>query len=177
MSTPDIVAFRAGWEEFRVTPPVKPADLTLREYRPGQARNLAGDFAFCRGQKFTLLRIEDPYVLADDYQFRFLCRFLEDLGKLWQSWPAKVEIKTRDTGDQGQLIANLQRVLATRGTSVDVRRVPARGPHRVDFHDRRIIFQAEDGKQRRRVTVLLTGGIDRYLDPQFECGIVTNLGA
>jgi hypothetical protein len=83
----------------------------------------------------------------------------------------------RTLTDQGQLIANLQRVLATRGTSVDVRRVPAKGPHRVDFHDRRIVFQAEDGKQRRQVTVLLTGGIDRYLDPQFERGIVTSLGA
>jgi hypothetical protein len=176
MSAKDISAFRAGWEESRVTPPVKPADLMLREYRPGQARNLAVDFAFCRGQKFTMLRIEDPYVLADDYQFRSLSRFLEELGKLWQSWPTKVEIKTRDTGDQGQLIANLQRALAARGTSVDVRRVPAKGPHRVDFHDRRIIFQADDGKQRRRITVLLTGGLDRYLEPQFECGIVTNLG-
>jgi hypothetical protein len=172
-----MAAFRAGWEEIRPTPPAKPADLILHEYRPGQARNVIGDFAFCRGQAFSVVRIEDPYLLSDSYRFDSLCRFLDELGKLWQKWPSKLEIKTRDTGDQGQIIARLQRLLSSRGTSVEVRRVPTRGPHRVDFHDRRIVFHTENGNQRRRVTVLLTGGVDRYLDPQFECGIITNLGS
>jgi len=167
-------AFRAGWEELRVVAPAKPADLSLREYRPGEARDLARDFEFCRGQSFALLRIEDPYALADDWRFRALCGFLDEMGKLWQKWPLKVEIKTRDTGDQNRVIADLERLLKSHGTAVDVRRVVTSGPHRVDFHDRRVIFQADASNPRRRVTVLLTGGIDRYLDRKFESGVITH---
>jgi ATP-dependent helicase YprA (DUF1998 family) len=167
-------AFRSGWEELRVVAPAKPADLFLREYRPGEARDLARDFAFCRGQSFALLRIEDPYALADDWRFRALCGFLDEMGKLWQKWPLKVEIKTRDTGDQSRVIAELERLLKSHGTVVDVRRVMMSGPHRVDFHDRRIIFQPDTNNPRRRVTVLLTGGVDRYLDRKFESGVITH---
>ena len=118
--------------------------------------------------------IEDPYALADDWQFRALCRFLQLLASLWQEWPTKLKIKTRDTGDQGKAMAELQLILKPHGTSVDVRCVPAKGPYRVDFHDRRIIFQPDLNNTRRRVTVLLTGGVDRYLDQRFECGIITH---
>lgn len=176
ISAADLTALRSGWEQLSIKPPAGPTELTLREYRPGQIRNLAGDFSFCRGTKFSLLRIEDPYVLQGSHQLRLLWRFLEDLGKIWQDWPTRVEIKTRDNGDQETIISELKRKLAAHVASVDVRRVPTRGPHRVDFHDRRIIFQTEEGKHRRRITVLLTGGVERYLDQQFECGIVTNLG-
>ena len=170
----DLTAFRSGWKEFVVVPPVKPADLSLREYRAGQTRDLPNDFAFCRAQGFAIVRIEDPYALDNDWQFRALLSFLEQLAKLWQKWPAKIEIKTRDTGEQNSIIGELQRAVKPHGTVVDVRRVPTKGPNRVDFHDRRIIFQPDEKNARRRVTVLLTGGIDRYLDHKFECGVITH---
>jgi len=174
LSPEHLRAFRAGWEELRVAAPVKPSDLSLREYRSGEVRDMARDFAFCRGQVFALVRIEDPYVLADDWQCRALCLFLHQLARLWQNWPGKLEIKTRDTGDQGKVIAELQRVVEPHGTAVDIRRVPSKGPHRVEFHDRRIIFQPDLNNARRRVTVLLTGGVDRYLDQKSECGIIAH---
>jgi len=167
-------SFRNGWEELKITAPSKPSDLTLREYRPGEPRNFACDFAFCRGEFFALLRIEDPYVLADDWKSRALCGFLRELATLWQKWPAKIEIKTRDTGDQNKLIADLERELKQHGVSIDIRRVVSGGPDRIDFHDRRIIFQPDIVNPRRRVTVLLTGGIDRYLDRKAECGVIAH---
>ena len=62
----------------------------------------------------------------------------------------------------------------THGTVVDVRTVPKSGPHRVDFHDRRIVFQPDTVSSRNRVTILLTGGVDRYMDKKYECGIITH---
>jgi hypothetical protein len=151
-------------------------NLTLREYRPGEVRDLAGDFAFCVDRVFSLVRIEDPYLLADDGQYRALRRFLDGLAKLWQRWPTKLEIKTRDTGapDQKRMIADLETALRAHGTALDVRRVVTNGPRRTDFHDRRLIFQPDCNNPRQRVLILLTGGVDRYLDQRFECGVIAH---
>lgn len=169
-------AFREGWVELKVSAPAKPSDLTLREYRAGESRDLTSDFAFCRGQSFSLVRIEDPYALADDWQYRALRRFLDGLAKLWQQWPTKLEIKTRDTGtpEQKEMIADLEKVLKPHGTALDVRRIVTSGPRHTDFHDRRLIFQPDVNNQHKRVVVLLTGGVDRYLEQKFECGIIAH---
>lgn len=176
LSADAVSAFRGGWEELKVAAPATPANLTLREYRTGEARDLAGDFAFCVGRAFSLVRIEDPYLLADDWQYRALRRFLEGLAKLWQQWPTKLEIKTRDAGtaEQKRMIADLEKVLQPHGTALDVRRIVTSGPQRTDFHDRRLIFQPDVNNPRKRVVVLLTGGVDRYLDQKFECGIIAH---
>ena len=176
LSADAVSAFRGGWEELQVSAPATPANLTLREYRTGEARDLAGDFAFCVGRSFSLVRIEDPYLLADDWQYRALRRFLEGLAKLWQQWPTKLEIKTRDAGtaEQKGMIADLEKVLKPHGTALDVRRIVTSGPRRTDFHDRRLIFQTDVNNTRKRVVVLLTGGVDRYLDQKFECGIIAH---
>ena len=169
-------AFREGWEELKITAPAKPADLTLREYRTGESRNLASDFGFCRGQAFALIRIEDPYALADDWQYNALRNFLGEVAKLWQKWPAKLELKTRDTGtpDQKRMIGEFEKALKTHGTVLEVRRVTTSGPRRTDFHDRRLVFQVDNNNPRKRAVVLLTGGVDRYFDPKFECSIIVH---
>lgn len=169
-------ALRAGWEELKVSAPAKPSDLTLREYREGESRDLVHDFSFCREQSFSLLRIEDPYALGDDWQYRSLRRFLEEIAKLWQNWPSKLELKTRDTGTPNQkvMISDFEKVLKSHGTALDVRRVVVTGPRRADFHDRRLIFQPDLKNPRKRVIVLLTGGVDRYLDTKLECGIIVH---
>ena len=169
-------AFRECWEELKITAPAKPADLTLREYRTGESRNLASDFGFCRGQSFSLIRIEDPYALADDWQYSVLLNFLGEVAKLWQKWPAKLELKTRDTGtpDQKRMIEKFENALKTHGTVLDVRRVTTSGPRRTDFHDRRLVFQVDNNNPRKRAVVLLTGGVDRYLEPKFECSVIVH---
>ena len=72
------------------------------------------------------------------------------------------------------MIGDLEQALKPHGTVVHVRRVVMNGPRRMDFHDRRLIFQADAANPRNRVTVLLTGGVDHYLDQEFECGIITH---
>jgi ATP-dependent helicase YprA (DUF1998 family) len=170
-------AFRDGWEELKISAPATPADLTLHEYRAGEPRDLASDFAFCRGQTFSLVRIEDPYVLAGEWQYRSLRSFLDKVAKLWQQWPTKLEIKTRDAGtaEQKGMISDLEKALKPYGTALDVRRIVASGPRRTDFHDRRLLFQPDVNNPRKRIVVLLTGGVDRYLNPKFECGIIAHL--
>lgn len=169
-------ALRDGWEALKVTAPAKPSESTVREYRAGENRDLRSDFDFCRGQSFALLRIEDPYILASEWTFRALHRLLGELAKLWQTWPTKLEVKTRDTGlsEQKRMIADLEEALKPHGTQLQVHRVVMGGYRRTDFHDRRLIFQPDFANPRRRVTVLLTGGVDRYLDQKFECGIITH---
>jgi hypothetical protein len=71
------------------------------------------------------------------------------------------------------MMADLEKALTTHGTALDVRRVVTTGPRRTEFHDRRLIFQPDAANARRRITVLLTGGIDRYVDQRVECGIIT----
>jgi hypothetical protein len=168
--------FREGWEELKITPPAKPADLTLREYRMGESRNLASDFGFCHGQSFSLIRIEDPYALADDWQYNSLRNFLGEVAKLWLKWPAKLELKTLDIGtqDQERMISEFEKVLKTHGTVLDVRRVTNSGPRRTDFHDRRLVFQVDINNPRKRAVVLLTGGVDRYFHPKFESSIIVH---
>lgn len=174
---PDALSdLRIGWEEIRVTAPAKPSDLTLREYRAGDSRDIEGDFAFCREQSFALLRIEDPYAIKTNWQYKSLLRFLNELAKLWSKWPTKIEVKTRDEGsdEQNMIIADLENMLKQRGTALDVRVITTWGPSRTDFHDRRLIFQPDLSNPRRRITVLLTGGVDRYLNNRVECGIITH---
>jgi len=169
-----LAALRAGWQEMAAEPATPPADLTLREYRAGERRDLAGDFGFCRGLRFALLRIEDPYVLADHARYRALRDFLDELMKQLPSWPAKVAIKTRyvETTEQKTLVSDLEKALQPHGTALDLRRVVVGGPRREDFHDRRLIFQADLTNPSKRVVVLLTGGLDRYMNSRFECGII-----
>jgi hypothetical protein len=122
------------------------------------------------------MRIEDPYALSGDWQYRSLCRFLDEMAKFWEKWPTKLELKTRDTGDpdQKRMITDLEKAIRHHGTTLDVRRVATSGPRRTDFHDRRVIFQIDGANPRRRVTILLTGGIDRYLDQKSECSVIAH---
>lgn len=174
LSAEDLSAFRAGWEEWKVTPPAKPSELTLREYRMHEPRDPARDFDFCRGRSFSLLRIEDPYAVSAEFRYNTINRFFKELAKLWRKWPTTVELKIReeDAAAYPSVLEDLERDLKQRGSSLAVRCVTTYGPGRQDFHDRRVIFQSDDGASPKRVTVILTGGLDRYIAAKFECGII-----
>jgi hypothetical protein len=169
-------SFRAGWEEQTISPPAKPADLLLREYRARQPRDFPNDFSFCSGQSFAIVRVEDRYALGGQPQFNSLCQFFNELGKLWERWPNRIEIKTGHSKsvDQERMIRDLEATLKSKGTELSVRRIAKGGPQTTDFHDRRVIFQTDANNPRRRILVLLTGGIDRYSNADFECGVITH---
>ena len=72
-----------------------PKDTTLLEYSAGQSRDYARDFSFCKGKNFALVRIEDPFILKTDWNYKQLKRFLEIVFPLMASCPAKIELRTR----------------------------------------------------------------------------------
>ena len=69
---------------------------------------------------------------------------------------------------------DLKRSVESHNSRLVCHLVPVSGPGRKDFHDRRISFIPDRAKPQRRVTVLLTGGIDRYMSPKFECSIIVH---
>ena len=145
-----------------------------QDYAPGMNRDFGRDFGFCKSKSFASLRIEDPFVLASQWNFDQLKRLLAELSSIWSAWPAKFELKTRDIREAGQdaMLRELQKFLESKGSAFASQRVPSYGPGRRDFHDRRIIFQLDANNPKKRTTVLLTGGIDRYMDSKVECSVV-----
>jgi len=175
----ELNAFRAGWEALDVKLFSKQAgDVTLTEYRPGQVRDLDRDFDFCKGKRFGILRIEDPFVLASDTNYQNLKSLLASLAKSWSAWPQTFELKTRDASlpTQRQMLDDLKRLAQSNGSAFVGRLVPTSGPGRKEFHDRRLTFMI-DAAKGKKMTVLLTGGIDRYMEAKFECSIVVHRGA
>jgi hypothetical protein len=88
--------------------------------------------------------------------------------------PTKFELRTRvsEEPDQKLMIQDLEKWLKGKGTAFSFQLVPVFGFGKLDFHDRRLVFQPEQSNTKKRITVLMTGGIDRYLDSKFECSIV-----
>jgi hypothetical protein len=178
LSAAELSRLRADWQPLpaRLTEPG--SKTTVREYQPGEARDFARDFSFCEGRKFALIRVEDPYALATPDAVTNLKRFLESLRSHCGHWPDELKIQARESpefGGQAAARAALERQMQTADVpKFAVTLIPRFGSRRRDFHDRRIVFVPDARKPQKRVTVLLTGGVDRYLEPRFECGIVVH---
>jgi hypothetical protein len=174
----ELQKLRAEWEPLpsRLTEPG--TKTTLYQYSQGEARNLDRDFAFCRGKKFARIVIEDPFAVGSAPAVGSLKQFLGELRKLLDNWPDELTLHARENvefSDQQSAKAALEKYLQAAGVSkVSVKLMPRYGPNRRDFHDRRIIFIPDAKRPQKRVTILLTGGIDRYLEPRFECGVIVH---
>jgi len=162
-----------GWQILPATALDLPRDITVYDYQPGQVRQFPRDFAFAKGKEFDRVTIDDPFVLKSDSNALCLRQLLDALDKLWVKFPALIHIRTRYAPDtnQGQLEENLRRFSESRGGKLKVDKIPAFGAGRRDLHDRRLSF-AIAGKTPKRIEVLLTGGIDRYLEPRFETSVI-----
>jgi len=84
-----------------------------------------------------------------------------------------VQLRTRNASDvdQSRMEGDLRRFVESRASQIKVERVPAFGPGRRDLHDRRLVFKTA-AKTPKRIEVLLTGGIDRYMESRFESSII-----
>jgi hypothetical protein len=167
-------AMRAGWVALDSKALRIPKETTLLEYSAGQSRDHGRDFSFCKGKTFGVVRIEDPFILKTEWNYEQLKRFLEIIFPLMAACPTKIELRTRlsEEPDQKLMIQDLEKWLKGKGASFSFHLVPTFGLGKKDFHDRRLVFQAEPSNPKKRISVLMTGGIDRYLDPKFECSIV-----
>ena len=167
-------AMRLGWVSLDSKALRIPKDTTLLEYSAGQSRDYARDFSFCKGKNFALVRIEDPFILKTDWNYKQLKRFLEIVFPLMASCPAKIELRTRvsEEPDQKLMIQDFEKWLKGKGATFSFQLVPTYGFGKKDFHDRRLVFQPDPTITKKRTTILMTGGIDRYIDLKFECSIV-----
>lgn len=167
-------AMRAGWVALDSKALRIPKDTMLFEYSAGQNRDYARDFSFCRSKSFAVVRIEDPFILKTDWNYKQLKRFLDAVLPLMAACPAKIELRTRvsEDPDQKMMIQDLEKWLKRKGATFSFQLVPVFGLGKKDFHDRRLVFQPEAASTKKRITVLMTGGIDRYLDSKFECSLV-----
>lgn len=140
----------------------------------GELRNIAADFSFCSKRQFELVKIEDPFVLVHSTNYLHLRAFLEELSKIWSGWPKTVEVKFREAEDGSHIatVEDLRRWLASKGTTFIPRPQPAIGRDRKYFHDRRIAFVLTPEPKRKQALVLLTGGVDRYMNSRVECSLV-----
>lgn len=86
------------------------------------------------------------------------------------AWPAKIEVRVRAdlTGQREEF----EKWLASQSASGGVKSVIARGPNRSDFHDRQIVFIPN--VPNIRTVVLLTGGVDRYMEPAWESVVIVH---
>lgn len=175
----------SAWDSLRnaFAPPstdpfALPKTLYLKHYRSGEPRSMATDFALCAKRQFELLRIEDPFVLAHATNYRHLLAFLEGLSRIWGGWPKVIEVKFREAEDGSHLmmVEDFRRWLGNHRVSLETRPQPARGPERKYFHDRRMQFVLGTPPKRKEAQVLLTGGIDRYMNSMVECSLVCQNG-
>lgn len=178
LSSGELDKLRAGWQPLPPRLTETGSKTTLYEYQQGAPRNVARDLAFCRGKKFALVRVEDPFALSSETAVSSLKQFLGEIQKLCGQWPDELRIHARESMDysgQASARAAVEKHFQTSGVSkASVKLMPRYGPGRRDFHDRRIVFITDAKKPQKRVTVLLTGGIDRYLESRFECGVIVH---
>jgi hypothetical protein len=167
-------AMRVGWVALDSKALRIPKDTTLLEYSAGQSRDHTRDFSFCKSKSFAVVRIEDPFILKTEWNYKQLKRFLEIFFPLMTACPKKVELRTRtgEEPDQKLMLHDLGKWLKEKGASFSFQLVPVFGIGKKDFHDRRLVFQPDESNTKKRITILMTGGVDRYLDSKFECSIV-----
>ena len=67
--------------------------------------------------------------------------------------------------------ADLRKFIESRGGKIKVEKVQTFGPARRELHDRRLVFKTA-AKNPKRIEVLLTGGIDRYMEARFETTVI-----
>jgi ATP-dependent helicase YprA (DUF1998 family) len=173
LNSVELSDMRKGWELVLPETLLPNANLSKQDYAPGQQRQLKRDFAFCHGKTFGLIRLEDPFLFGRESSFEHLKGFIEELATLWASWPKRFEIKIRHTGESSQtaMLSKFEALVRKAGCTLSVQQVPTYGPGKRDFHDRRIVFR-DEANTISRITVLLTGGLDRYLDSSCECSLI-----
>lgn len=80
----------------------------------------------------------------------------------------------RDKTRQNQMKAELERLLQKQSGKAILERVPSYGSGHRDFHDRRAIFIPDAKLRKNRITILLTGGLDRYMNKDKEIAVIVH---
>ncbi|HVU16613.1 MAG TPA: DEAD/DEAH box helicase [Candidatus Didemnitutus sp.] len=168
-----VETMKKEWDQLPASTLDLPTGISVRDYAPGAVRDFAVDLAFARGKEFERLAIDDPFALKAEANARAVELFLAEFAKLPKKFPKTVHLRTKHAPevDQARLESLIRKAVESRGAVFSVFKVPTHGPGRRDFHDRRVTFTTA-AKQPRKYTILLTGGIDRYMDARFETSVI-----
>jgi len=104
---------------------------------------------------------------------RCLIEFFEALKKLWKKFPTFLRLRTRlaPEANQASFEKQLREFVEGCGAQLRIELISTSGSTGRDFHDRRQVFRT-GGKNPKRIEVLLTGGIDRYMRSRFETSVI-----
>lgn len=167
-----------------------PPNIHRTEYRIGQARNLATDFAFLGGKKIDNILVRDPYLFHSADAVQALETLVAVWAKLIPVLPESICFQHAEERRLDQLreveafVSSFKSRLPTLGIP-KARIIALRRQAVADFHDRRIEFtlleaggsvlarrgapKREPQLKRTKVVVDLSGGILRLVSPEKEC--------
>lgn len=172
--------FRIGWQELPPETAFPTGNrLELHSYSVGQVRQFTRDFGFLKGKQFEVVKVDDPYVFSSPDKAECLKKLLEEFASLWTAWPRKIKVRARfeDRSDEPRRLFERFKLWGkTNGAEVEVRWVQTFGPGRQDFHDRKVLFVPKESQPHRAISILITGGVDRYLERSCECSIIVHVG-
>ena len=160
-------AMRSDWTPLEFQKLSSSAAATIREYKGGEVRNIEEDFVHLSGKHCDQLLIQDPYALASDTSHQALADLITSLCSILDGSPKTITLVTLDAADK-KLLASLQKKMTDQDIDFECKRVPRHGPGRRDIHDRRLLFTIN----KKTTSVILTGGIDRYMDKHKECAVI-----
>jgi len=183
---------RPNWDQLTAVPPqrsidantlVPPAGIYRRHYNVNDPRDLTVDFAFLQGRQVKRIRIEDTYLLARYEYLNPFSQFLQILSGIWGGGPDKISIHCNppqgDYSLRDDILGNrpafkqaIRQILTLSDDAVEFDFTPRRPG--MDAHDRLIRFDLVDQNDPQRIqtiTVELSGGVIRLLQPQYSTRI------
>jgi hypothetical protein len=186
--TAEIEDWLGSWQPVEFQPLIAQPEVRFRSYKSGEARDLPYWFSPLAGGTIERLRVRDPYALNGERNRRTLVRFLAEFARITGDWPPVIEVLFMDPEDLPhsdglsvrQQDAALRRELQAheKPAGTDVRPCPIRRARQMDFHDREVVVEviSENGT-RYAHRYALSGGIDRFLDPRYECAVTHTIGS
>jgi hypothetical protein len=184
----DIAAWLDRWQPAELPPLLARPEVRFHSYKPAERRDLGYWFDPLRGGTIERLRVRDPYALNGERNRGSLARFLAEFTRVVGDWPPRIEIAFMHPEDlqggdglsPGQQVlllkADLRALGQPAGTVLDPK--PVRRGRQSDFHDRELLVEVQAALGVRSAhRYALSGGIDRFLDPRYECSITHTTGS
>ena len=186
---PQLASWLASWRRLAVESLLPCGEARQFRFVPGQPRDLRSIFSVLGQRSAERWILRDPWLAEGERNRETTARFLAAVAAA-SAWPAAIELRYRDPESvrDGESISRreqavkLRRRISEAGApgGTDLRLVPlsakrqrARG---FDFHDREFTVEFGEAGGRHVHRFVLTGGVDRLLDPTRECVVVHSQG-
>lgn len=186
---PQLASWVGSWRRLSVESFLPRGEAQEFRFVPGQPRDLQPIFCVLGPSAAERWVLRDPWLAEGERNREAAARFLAAVAAA-SAWPAAIELRYRDPESvrDGEPISRreqaekLRREIIEAGVPEGTRlhllplspkRQRARGS---DFHDREFMVELADAAGRQVHRFLMTGGVDRLLDPTRECVVVHSQG-